>query len=314
MDITSLYYFRELSKDFHMTHTAKRLFISQQTLSNRIKCLEDSCGTPLFYRKPKLRLTTAGEAVLDFAIKVLREKKNLDDIISEIKEEERGVIKFGASSLRVNKLLPNILPEFSKHYPNIEIRITNETSNKLEPLIENGILDIANVVSYIPNKEIISMPLMKDQVYLCVSENLLKKYYFEDMDFLLSHCQYKADITDFSKIPLCMLSNKLGQKVNDCFLVAGIKPKIYATTSSVNTGTLIGITGVAGFFATKTSLINQKETLPLDLKIFPLFINNQPFYQEVFLIYHKDRYMTHYAKHFIMLLENYYSKMENTSL
>ena len=37
MDLTSLYYFSELAKDLHMTRTANRLFISQQTLSNHIQ-------------------------------------------------------------------------------------------------------------------------------------------------------------------------------------------------------------------------------------------------------------------------------------
>ena len=45
MDIISLYYFRELSKDLSMTKTANRLFISQQTLSYHIQILEKEYGT-----------------------------------------------------------------------------------------------------------------------------------------------------------------------------------------------------------------------------------------------------------------------------
>ena len=60
MDLESLYYFRELTKDLNMTRTAHRLFLSQQTLSNHIARLEKDCGTPLFYRKPRLSLTEAG--------------------------------------------------------------------------------------------------------------------------------------------------------------------------------------------------------------------------------------------------------------
>ena len=41
MDIESLYYFSELSKSLNMTHTANRLYISQQTLSNHIQRLEN---------------------------------------------------------------------------------------------------------------------------------------------------------------------------------------------------------------------------------------------------------------------------------
>ena len=44
MDLTSIYYFAELSKDLHMTNTARRLYISQQTLSNHIARLEEELG------------------------------------------------------------------------------------------------------------------------------------------------------------------------------------------------------------------------------------------------------------------------------
>ena len=41
MDLISLYYFSELAKDLHITRTANRLFISQQTLSNHIQRLDE---------------------------------------------------------------------------------------------------------------------------------------------------------------------------------------------------------------------------------------------------------------------------------
>ena len=54
MDTLSLYYFSELAKDLHITRTANRLFISQQTLSNHIMRLEEYYGVKLLNRKPSL--------------------------------------------------------------------------------------------------------------------------------------------------------------------------------------------------------------------------------------------------------------------
>ena len=79
MDLVSLYYFQELSKDLNMTRTAQRLYISQQTLSNHIHRLEQHYGCPLLYRKPTLSLTCAGEFVLSFAQVVGKEERNLED-------------------------------------------------------------------------------------------------------------------------------------------------------------------------------------------------------------------------------------------
>ena len=55
MDITSLYYFTEVAKDLHITRTANRLYISQQTLSNHIQRLEEHFGAQLLNRKPHLQ-------------------------------------------------------------------------------------------------------------------------------------------------------------------------------------------------------------------------------------------------------------------
>ena len=93
MDLLSLYYFRELSKDLNMTKTAARLYISQQTLSNHIHRLEQHYDTPLFYRKPSLSLTCAGEFVLAFAQVVEKEEVNLRDILSDIEHQERGSLR-----------------------------------------------------------------------------------------------------------------------------------------------------------------------------------------------------------------------------
>ena len=97
MDITSLHYFRELTKDFNMTKTAARLYISPQTLSNHIQRLEQYYGTPLFSRKPALALTVAGEFVLSFAQEMEKENTKLRDILADIGQSGRGVMRFGAT-------------------------------------------------------------------------------------------------------------------------------------------------------------------------------------------------------------------------
>lgn len=75
MNFTSLYYFKELTQDLNMTQTARRLYISQQTLSNHILRLEEYYKIPLFTRRHGLKLTPAGQQLLNFATKVLNDHK-----------------------------------------------------------------------------------------------------------------------------------------------------------------------------------------------------------------------------------------------
>ena len=131
MDLSSLFYFQELSKDLNMTKTAQRLYISQQTLSNHIQRLEQYYGTQLFYRKPSLSLTCAGEFVLAFAQVVAKEERNLKDILSDIEHQERGSLRIGASMARGTQFLPRILPQFRQRYPQVEMRFVEGLSSNL---------------------------------------------------------------------------------------------------------------------------------------------------------------------------------------
>ena len=310
MDLTSLYYFSELTKDLHMTQTANRLFISQQTLSNHILRLENYYGVKLFHRKPSLSLTYAGEHVLAYANTLNREETNLKDILSDIQHQERGVLRFGASTLRMNTPLPDILSEFSSRYPNIEIRITDTNSKQLEELILNCDIDFAIIIHGVENPNIEERHLMSDQIYLCATDTLLHKYYGKEIDHLKKSVSHGAYVNDFSKLPFCILKNRMGQTIQTCFDNAGFVPHIYTTSSHIQISTSIGLKGIAACFATRTSLINQKYLIPEDINIFPLLLNEKPLTQEVFIIYHKDRYLTSYNQYFLDLITDYFKKIE----
>ena len=208
MDLISLYYFSELAKDLHMTRTANRLFISQQTLSNHIQRLEDYYGTKLFYRKPSLSLTTAGEFVLSFARVVNKEQVNLKDILSDIAHQERGVLRFGASNLRLNMCLPAILPQFSARYPHVDIRITDAVTKQLEPLVLNDSLDFAITLNGEDHPRLVSHQLMDDQVYLCVADTLLQSYYGVEAQILKEKAIRGAEVKDFARLPFCVFNNR----------------------------------------------------------------------------------------------------------
>lgn len=314
MDILSLYYFSEVTKDLHITRTANRLFISQQTLSNHIMRLEEYYNVPLLNRKPSLSLTYAGEHVLKFANMILRENGNLKDIISDISHEERGVILFGSSRFRMNFCLPNILPDFSIKYPNVEIRMTDSNSSQLENSILNGEIDLAIVIGVKENPSIHKIHLMYDNIYLCVTDELLRKYYPDEVDLIKEKSRSEANIRDFAKLPFCILNNRMGQKIQKCFDEAKIIPNIYTTSSYIQIATSIGLCGLAACFATQTSLLNQKDVIPDDINFFPLYQDDSPLKQELFIIHHKDRYITEYNQYFLELTLNYFRKIENLSL
>lgn len=314
MDLISLSYFSELAKDLHMTRTANRLFISQQTLSNHIQRLEEHFGVKLLHRKPNLSLTCAGEFVLSFAQVVNKEYVNLKDILSDIEQQERGMISFGASSMRTNTCLPHILPEFSRQYPHVELRLTDAISSKLEPMVLDGKLDFAIILSGDPNPKLVDHHLLNDQVYLCVAEHLLQQYYGDQAEALKKKAIQGANVTDFARLPFCMHSNRLGHKLLECFDEGGAEPNTYLTSEDTRITTSMCFQGIAACFATQMRLINRQTDIPDDLNIFPVHHHGEPLIQRISLIRRKDRYLSHYSKRFLDLLFQYFDDLDHIRL
>lgn len=314
MDFTSLYYFSELAKDLHMTRTANRLFISQQTLSNHIQRLEDYYGTKLLHRKPSLALTTAGEFVLGFADVINKEEVNLKDILSDIARQERGVLRFGASALRLNMCLPAILPEFSARYPHVELRITDTVTARLEPLVLDGTLDFAVTLNGEEHPKLVTHQLMDDQVYLCVADSLLQSHYGETASALKERALYGADVRDFSRLPFCIFNNHMGRQINQCFEAANIIPRAYITSTYTQVGTTVCFQRLAACFISQMSLVSQQKEIPEDINIFPLYYKGQPLTQRLSLIRMKDRYLSHYSKFFLDLLFQHFSGIERVHM
>lgn len=310
MDIISLYYFSELAKDLHMTRTANRLFISQQTLSNHIQRLEEYYGAQLLYRKPTLSLTTAGEFVLGFADVVNKEQVNLKDILSDIEKQDRGVLRFGASAMRMGLCLPAILPKFSQRYPNVEIRLTDTITKHLEPMVLNGTLDFAITLNGEENPKIVVHHLMDDQVYLCVAESLLRAYYGSEADRLKEEALQGAYVENFSKLPFCLFTNRMGYQIQQCFDRTNITPKVYLTSTYTQIGTTVCFQRLAACFVSQMSLVSQRDEIPPDINIFPLYDRERPLTQRLSLIRVKDRYLSHYSKFFLDQLFQYFSGVE----
>ena len=314
MDLISLYYFSELAKDLHMTRTANRLFISQQTLSNHIQRLEDYYGTRLLHRKPALSLTTAGEFVLGFANTVNKEQVNLKDILFDIAQQERGVLRFGASALRLNLCLPAILPRFSARYPNVELRITDTVTARLEPLVLDGSLDFAVTLNGEEHPRLVTQLLMDDQVYLCVADSLLRSCYGDETGNLKERAAGGADVKDFARLPFCIFNNRMGRQINQCFETANIVPRAYITSTYTQVGTTVCFQRLAACFISQTSLVSQRDEIPEDLNIFPLHYKGQPLTQRLSLIRMKDRYLSHYSKFFLELLSQYFNGVEQVHM
>ncbi len=314
MNFLSLYYFVELSKDLHFTKTAERLYISQQTLSNNIKSLESYYNVKLINRKPKVTLTYAGEKLLAFAKEVLLKNRDLEDMFSDINDDLSGSLKFGASISRATISLPKIFPVFTKKYPNVQIKYIDDISKNLEPLIVNNELDFAIVISERPGLNIKSLKLMDDQIYLCVTNKLLKEYYPNDYEYLKEKSKNGASVEDFKELPFSMMSNRLGNKIESFFIEKEIEPKINFSSTYSQLIIPFCSSSLSACFASHATLICLKEDVTNDMNLFPLFHNGDAVRRPITLITQKDRYMNSYSKFFQSLIVEHFNTIKNINL
>ena len=96
MNLKHAQYMMTILQEGSITAAAKKLFISQPSLSQMVKLVETNLGTAVFNRTTEpLSLTPAGEKYMEAAGQILAIHANLEREIEEIRAEEHGKIKFG---------------------------------------------------------------------------------------------------------------------------------------------------------------------------------------------------------------------------
>lgn len=126
------------------------LFVSQSAVSQSIKTLEQKMGYPLFIRSTKkIRLTPAGELLYQYIQPAIKQIKEGESQFSNPESFHRGQLHIGASDTICRYFLLPYIKNFHTRYPDISIKVTNQTSLKCVELLANGDVDL--IVTNSPN-------------------------------------------------------------------------------------------------------------------------------------------------------------------
>ncbi len=139
-------YLLTVEEEQNITSAAKKLYISQPALSRMILDLERSLGTPLFVRdRGNLHLTRAGEIYIDGCREVLAVSRSVTKQIADLSGSRSGRIVLGVTAVTGEFLLPQILDDFEREYPQVELILTEEKASVLQDLVKRGKTDLALV-------------------------------------------------------------------------------------------------------------------------------------------------------------------------
>ena len=144
MNRKDIYYFITIADEQNVSSAAKKLYVAQPSLSQFLKKLETTVGTPLFRRTTGgLILTFAGERFYAMAVKILKLYENFEFEVSDINHMKLGRINFGITRHLGSIVLPKILPRFRDLCPNIDLQISEQNTATLEKEVLAGRLDFA---------------------------------------------------------------------------------------------------------------------------------------------------------------------------
>ena len=143
MEIQQLQYFQTLAKLQHMTRAAEMLMISQPALSKSISNIEKDLGVPLFNREGRsIYLNRFGEHFLKSVNIILDEYEKVKDEFEDITRPGHGVVSFGFIHTLGMEVVPELMADSQRKYPNMQVTLTQSTSSSLLRKLEEGAIDL----------------------------------------------------------------------------------------------------------------------------------------------------------------------------
>lgn len=141
MEFRQLSYFIKAAELLHFTAAAEQCFVTQSTLSQQVKQLEEELGMLLFDRVGKhVQLTEAGKLFLNHARQIMLEIKKSKQAIFELNNVVNGELRIGVTYAFISLLLPSLTP-FSNKYPGIKLHIESGIAGELEARLKTADLD-----------------------------------------------------------------------------------------------------------------------------------------------------------------------------
>lgn len=170
MDFDHLITFVEIAKQGSFSRAGQKLFRSQPAVSAQIRQLEQEYGQKLFDRVGKsVQLTTAGEALLEYAGKLLTMRSESLRAVADQATSPRGTLAIGANEATCLYVLPDIFAQYNQHYPHVQISIYRNFSHKVIEKIEDGTVDVGIVTLPVKSPSLRVHSIFRDRIMLMTS-------------------------------------------------------------------------------------------------------------------------------------------------
>ena len=277
------------------SEAARKLYLTQPTISAHVRSLEEELHTKLILRTTKkATITTRGYQLYDSAVRMLEIRNNLLENFTGV---QKHMIDLAASTIPSSYLLPEILAAFGKTHPDIYFHSIQADSAESINRVLDGTVDLALVGQNTRDETCVFLPFCQDE--LVIATPITNHY--------LGLQNKSVTFEDFIKDPIIIREKGSGTKKEmDLFLEQiGVTPNDLNVIARMND--LEGIkksivNGLGISILSARSAIDLQKTK--QILLFPL--EESAHKRTFYIVYSKNRILKPHVRQFIQFVQNFY--------
>lgn len=169
MDLRRLEIFLKVAELGSFSRAADALFLTQPTVSEHVRALEDELGVQLLDRLGRgTTPTRAGTLLLGYARRLLALSREARQAIEQFQGRVSGELVLGGSNIPGEYVLPALIGAFRAKYPDVSISLRIGASRDVQEWVEHGHVEIGVAGAVPTSRALQSRPLMADDLVLAV--------------------------------------------------------------------------------------------------------------------------------------------------
>ena len=303
-------YVYEVYKERSFTKAAQNLYISQPSLSARIKKIEEIIGEPLFDRSTTpLQLTEVGKVYIEAAEEITQIEQRVENYINDLAGLKTGNLAVGASTLFAAYVVPSLITQFNQKFPDVHIQLIEGNTAELEEMLGSNALDFVidnyHYDSILYNKELYCEEniLLAVPKHFAINEELgmyqLSYKNIKNKNYL--NQKYQAvPLGRFADLPFIMLTQGNDTRTRGDRLCrnVGFKPNIVLEFNQQSTAYMASSTQLGATFISDI-LVSQ---LPTFENLVYYKLDGEEAKRKVFFYYKTHKYKTRVMEEFIRMM------------
>jgi DNA-binding transcriptional LysR family regulator len=280
------------------TKAAEKLYISQPTISTHIRMLEQEFNSRLIIRTTKnIEITPHGKELFACAQKIFTLK---NDLIQKWSEENKKIIRIGASTIPADYILPEVLPLFCQKYPDTQLHIHQNDSGNILQSILNGKFTIGMVGMKSFEKELDFVPFFHDEIVM-ITPKQEKFLHFAQKAF------NQDDLISLLKKETIILREQGSgskKRLESYFEQINLSEKSLNIIARLNDQESIKKLVASGL---GISFISAKAITSAD-NLLTMKLPENNLTRSLYFAYHKDYILKEHILSFIKFVQNFYAK------